>query len=132
MYKFFIILLIACAYVLAGVDVNIGVLFGVPAPVVQEAPPPMFVESPHLVIVSPGLYVIPDSPEEIFFVSGFYWTMRDGAWYRCLKNHRHWARVEREHVPMMLTKMPPGQYKRWNPEHDAEEHGHHEHHGHNR
>jgi hypothetical protein len=40
------------------------------------------VETPDLVEVSPGVQVIADYDESIFFADGAYWWFSDGGWYR--------------------------------------------------
>lgn len=40
------------------------------------------VDTPDLVEVSPGVRVIADYDESIFFADGFYWWWYEGAWYR--------------------------------------------------
>lgn len=37
---------------------------------------------PDMVAVSPGVQVIADYDEPIFYADGFYWANRGGAWYR--------------------------------------------------
>ncbi len=62
-----------------------------PAPVVVEAPPPpppepvqaeVVVEQPDLVEVSPGIQVIADYDQPIFFLGRrLYWRNDGGIWY---------------------------------------------------
>ncbi len=40
------------------------------------------VQTPDLVAVSPGVSVIADYDEPIFYSNGYYWWNYDGAWYR--------------------------------------------------
>src|SRR5258708_6548058 len=40
------------------------------------------VETPDLVVVSPGVQVVADYDEPIFFSEGFYWRYDNGGWYR--------------------------------------------------
>ena len=80
---------------------------------------------PQLVVVSPGIRVVPDVDHEVFFVNGFYWARHDGGWVRS-KHHRHgWMVVPARHVPPGLVKIPPGHYKRWKPGRDAHWHARH-------
>jgi hypothetical protein len=93
-----------------------------------------FEAPPALVVVSPGIQVVPDFDEEVFFVDGYYWTRRDDAWYRTHDYKGGWVVVEHDHVPPGLVKVPPGQYKRWHQEKKEEKHEehhdeHHEDHG---
>jgi len=38
--------------------------------------------TPDLAYVAPGVYVIANYDEPIFYADGFYWYSYDGAWYR--------------------------------------------------
>src|SRR5512144_943001 len=70
---------------------------------------------PQMVVVSPGVQVVPDVDEEVFFYNGWYWVRRDDGWYRS-HSHRHgWYLVRPERVPRRLVAVPPGQYRRWHP-----------------
>jgi hypothetical protein len=70
---------------------------------------------PQLVVVSPGIQVVPDVDEEVFFTSGFYWVRRDHVWYRSPNYRRGWVVVPGRGVPPGLARIPPGHYKRWHP-----------------
>jgi len=97
-----LILALALAPALASAQVQASASFSIDLPVVL----------PQLVIIQPGIRVVPDLDVEVFQVDGFYWTQRDGRWYRS-KNHRGgWVYMDRG-VPPGLQRMPPGKYKRW-------------------
>lgn len=70
-----------------------------------EAPPP-------LVLVSPGVQVVEDYDDEVFFVGGWYWCRRDGHWFRTRDHHGGWLVVEHHVVPATIVKIPPGKYRR--------------------
>jgi hypothetical protein len=70
---------------------------------------------PQLVVVAPGVQVVPDVEEEVFFSGGWYWVRQDGGWYRSHSPRRGWAFVQPERVPRRLVNLPPGQYRRWHP-----------------
>jgi hypothetical protein len=72
-----------------------------------------FPSPPPLVVVSPGVRVVPDYDEEVFFSDGWYWTRRDAAWYRTRDHRGGWVLVPVRHVPPALVRLPPGQYKHW-------------------
>jgi len=72
-----------------------------------------FPEPPPLVVVSPGVRVVPELDEEVFFVGGFYWVMRDGLWYRTHDYRGGWAPVRRAGVPASLVRIPPGRYRHY-------------------
>lgn len=62
-----------------------------------EGPGPQYAEddgSGDLVEVSPGVEVIADWDEPIFFVDGFYWVSRGGFWYRSGWYRGGWERAE--------------------------------------
>jgi hypothetical protein len=40
------------------------------------------VSTPDLVTVSPGVQVVADYDEPVFYTDGFYWRYTDGGWYR--------------------------------------------------
>jgi hypothetical protein len=71
---------------------------------------------PQLVVVQPGVQVIPDVEEEVFFTGGWYWVRQDGYWYRSHSPRQGWRVVPVERVPHRLVGIPPGQYRRWHPE----------------
>ncbi len=99
---------LACAGLLwAGVDLHINVNLGEPDIV--------FEERPAVVLAAPGIYVIPDYPEEVFFVGGFYWVVRGDRWYRSAGPRSRWVLVERRHVPSKIIRVPRGKYKHWHP-----------------
>jgi len=73
----------------------------------------MFEAEPVLVVVSPGIQVVPDAPYEVFFVDGFYWNYHSGYWYRSPSWHTQWVQFDRRDVPPGLWKVPPGKYKHY-------------------
>jgi hypothetical protein len=70
---------------------------------------------PQLVVVSPGVQVVPNVEEEVFYTSSWYWVRQDGGWYRSRSPRGGWAFVQPDRVPPGLVKIPPGQYRRWQP-----------------
>jgi hypothetical protein len=68
---------------------------------------------PRLVVVEPGVQVVEDLDEEVFFVDGWYWARRGNLWYRARDHRRAWVYVEPRHVPRGLYRIPPGQYRRF-------------------
>jgi hypothetical protein len=89
-----------------------------------------FPEPPPLVVVSPGIQIVPEYDEEVYFSSGWYWVRRDDAWYRTRDYRGHWAPVRTVYVPAPLMRMPPGQFRHyyrdddgmWRPHREAEWH----------
>ena len=68
---------------------------------------------PPLVVIQPGVRVVQDFDEEVFFVRGYYWVQRDGSWYRT-RNHRgNWYYVRSDRAPRQLVRYEQGHYRRW-------------------
>jgi len=63
-----------------------------------------------LVTVEPGVQVVEDYDEEVFYVDGQYWVRRSDFWYRAGDPHARWSRVEPRYVPVVLVRSPPGRY----------------------
>jgi hypothetical protein len=72
---------------------------------------------PRLVVVSPGVQVVPDFEEEVFLVNGFYWVRHDNGWYRSRSHRGGWMLAGPRLVPAQLGRLPPGKYKHWKPAH---------------
>jgi hypothetical protein len=72
--------------------------------------------NPPLVVVQPGIQVVENWDEEVFFTGGFYWVHRDAYWYRAPSPGATWVYVEPRHVPPGLVKIPPGHYKHYRKE----------------
>lgn len=70
---------------------------------------------PQMVVVQPGIRVVPDIEEEVFFTNGYYWCRHDDGWYRTRDVRGGWYYMEPGRVPPGLTRMPPGQYRKWHP-----------------
>jgi hypothetical protein len=68
---------------------------------------------PPLVEVQPGVRVVRDLDEEVFFVDGRYWVRRDERWYSARSPRGRWAYVESRRAPDSLTRMPPGLFRHW-------------------
>jgi hypothetical protein len=71
---------------------------------------------PPVVVVQPGVQVIPEISHEVFLVGGAYWTRHDGGWYRAPNPRSGWVVAPVHTVPAALVKIPPGHYKNWKPE----------------
>ena len=70
-----------------------------------------WIAPPPLVFVEPGIQVVPDYPEEVFFVDEWYWVRRDGRWLRTRDVRTNWIYVSSP--PSTLIRLPPGKYKHW-------------------
>ena len=54
-----------------------------------------YVATPDLVEVSPGVQVVADYDEPVFYTDGFYWRYNDGYWYRSNNYATGWYYYER-------------------------------------
>jgi len=54
-----------------------------------------YVATPDLVAVSPGVQVVADYDEPVFYTDGFYWRYYDGYWYRSNNYATGWYYYER-------------------------------------
>lgn len=68
---------------------------------------------PPLVVIQPGVRVVQDLDEEIFFVGGFYWVARGDTWYRSRDHRGPWGSMKPKKVPAELTRLERGRYRRW-------------------
>ena len=73
---------------------------------------------PPLVEVQPGVSVVQDFDEEVFFTGGYYWVQRDGNWYRARDHRGTWRYVRPGGLPDALVRLEPGRYRRW--QHDEQ------------
>ena len=77
----------------------------IPTPTITfEAPPP-------LVVVDPGVYVVEDYDQEVFFVDGWSWSRHGEGWYRTRDYRGGWVAAPPRYVPARLVRMPPGRYR---------------------
>lgn len=83
----------------AGVNVNVNI--GPPAVVVAE-PPEMVVIPQSMVYFAPGVSV------ELFFYEGYWWTPKEGRWFRSRAYNGPWAIVGPRYVPRAIVAVPPG------------------------
>jgi hypothetical protein len=87
------------------------------APAVHVRPPAIhFVAPPPLVIVRPGIRVVADADQEIFFTNGWYWQCgSDGTWWRTRHHRGRWVVASPRVVPGGLSHMPRGHYRHYHP-----------------
>ncbi len=71
---------------------------------------------PRLVVISPGVQVVPEVREEVFFHDGWYWVRRDDYWYRSRSHRGGWVVVPVRAVPPRLAALPRGHYRNWKAE----------------
>jgi hypothetical protein len=86
--------------------------------VTVDLPTFRFEAAPPLVVVEPGVQVVPGYHEEVFFVNGHYWTRRGGRWFHTGDWRGGWIEAQPHYVPPALVRIQPGRYVQWR----AEEH----------
>jgi hypothetical protein len=91
---------VALAPSAARAEVHVNIQMGLPV-------------APPLVTVQPGVQVVENYNEEVYFVSGWYYVRRDGGWYRSRRPNAAFAWCEPRRVPVKLVRMPPGRYVRY-------------------
>ena len=98
-------LLAVCFALSASAQIRVDV--NIPLPAVRfEAPPP-------LVVVEPGIQVVPEHEEEVFVVDNVWYTRRGERWYRSPDHRGGWVECERARVPPRLVAIPAGRYRHW-------------------
>ena len=78
-----------------------------------QLPSIFFPTPPALVVVEPGIQVVSDYDEEVFYVDNFYWHRRGDYWYRTNAHNGAWVQVEPRYVPQRLFFYEPGHFRRW-------------------
>jgi len=73
---------------------------------------------PPLVVVEPGVSVVQDYDEEVFYSDGYYWARQDSRWYRSHDHRRGWTYVDARRVPGPIARSPPGRYRHYRGDHD--------------
>ena len=63
------------------------------------------VSSAELIEIEPGIQVVADAEEPVFFSDGFYWLHRDGYWLRSNNASRGFMRVELSYVPERIRSI---------------------------
>ena len=72
----------------------------------------------------PGVQVVEDSDDEVFFADEYYWHRREGHWFRTKRHDGGWLVVEEGLVPRPIVGLPVGKYRRW--KHEVREERHEE------
>jgi hypothetical protein len=68
------------------------------------------VTSPELISVSPGVSVLADADEPLFYSNGYYWLYRDGIWLRSSSYRGGFARIEHAYVPERIRAIDRPQF----------------------
>jgi hypothetical protein len=64
------------------------------------------VTSPELVAIQPGVEVVADADEPLFYSDGYYFLYRDGMWLRSDSYRGGFARIDVQMVPDQLRRLP--------------------------
>ena len=59
---------------------------------------------PQLVVVQPGIRVVPECDHEVFYTNGYYWAREDNIWYRSRSHRGGWVVAPVRRVPAALVK----------------------------
>ena len=86
-----------------------------------QLPTITFSAPPPLVVVEPGVQVVEDNDEEVFFVDNYYWVRRGPRWYRTRDHHGGWVVVDGPGVPASIVRVPEGKYRRYKHHKEDEE-----------
>ena len=78
-----------------------------------QLPTITFNAPPPLVVIEPGVQVVEDNDEEVFFVNEYYWVRRGPRWYRTKDHRGGWVIVDGPGVPPSLVRVPEGKYRRY-------------------
>jgi hypothetical protein len=65
-----------------------------------------YVASPDLVTVSPGVQVVADYDEPVFYTDGFYWRYYNNGWYRSNNYAAGWNYYDRPPVAVLRIDRP--------------------------
>ncbi len=88
------------------------------------APAVRWESRPPMVEIEPGVWVVEDSDDEVFFYDQWYWMQLDGRWYRSRDHEGHWGSVDFGFVPSRLYERERGYYRHYRnegrPEHRAD------------
>lgn len=68
---------------------------------------------PLMVEIAPAMWVVEDSPYEVFYYDGWYWTRQDDRWYRSSDHYGHWREADRASIPVRFYHNHPGHYRHY-------------------
>ena len=66
----------------------------------------VYVSTPDLVTVSPGVQVVADYDEPVFYTDGFYWRFYNNGWYRSNYYASGWSYYDRPPVAVLSIDRP--------------------------
>ena len=102
--------------------VAVLVTIGCAAEVEYRRPTVRYEAAPTMVEVSPGVSVVEDSNDEVFYSGGYYWVQSDGHWWQSRDYRGDWVVAETHVVPEKIRVVPAGQYRHYRPSPAVEEH----------
>jgi hypothetical protein len=59
----------------------------------------------RLVSVSPGVWVVEDRPDPVFYSDDYYWRYHGGSWYRSPYYDRSFVVVQPQRVPVHVRRI---------------------------
>jgi hypothetical protein len=78
------------------------------------------VTSPELVAISPGVQVIADADDPVFYADGYYWLYRDNVWLRSDSYRGGFARIDVNMVPSEVRTIDrPSTYAHYSRHHQT-------------
>ncbi|MBA2541761.1 MAG: hypothetical protein H0V17_19110 [Deltaproteobacteria bacterium] len=69
------------------------------------------VSAPEMVVISPGVQVIANYDEPIFYNDNYYWRNQGGVWYRSTSHTRGWVRYSAPRAIVSIER--PSAYIRY-------------------
>src|SRR5512133_1741408 len=76
----------------APAQVSVGIQVGLPV-------------APPMVVIQPGVQVVENYHEEVFFTGGWYWVRRGPYWYRARRPGVTFMPVQPRYVPARLVSI---------------------------
>ena len=64
------------------------------------------VQTPELIEINPGVQVVADYDEPIFYSENYYWRNQGGVWYRSQYHTRGWARFDAAPAAVVHIQTP--------------------------
>ena len=69
---------------------------------------------PRLVAIGPGIWVVEDSPDSVFYSDGYYWRYSGGSWYRSSYIDDSFVRVRVHALPVGIRRIDrPRRYRHY-------------------
>jgi hypothetical protein len=103
-------ILAAIPAVIAAQEINVGVSVPLPSvSVAVEAPPPLEVQEPEMVVVPSGndyIYMVPNT-YGLYFHNGFWFRYYNGAWFRSAAYNSGWVSIGPRYVPAAVIGVYP-------------------------